>query len=85
MLTVQDGQYEDLNLIIRYGTTDGDHEAYSSLFVHNTGTKTGAWSTQDSNSTSRTQSTLFTIDGKNYAIDLEQPEHRHHIHNGARR
>jgi hypothetical protein len=54
------------NLIVRYGTTEGDHEAYSSVL---NGT-TGQWSTQDSNSTSRTQSTLFTIDG-NYAIDID--------------
>lgn len=70
MLVVQTGT-SVLNLIIRYGTTDGDHEAYSSLLVYNTSTKTGVWSTQDSNSTSRTQSTLFTMDGKNYAIDID--------------
>jgi hypothetical protein len=68
MLKVQDGQYADL--IVRYGTWEGDHEAYSSVLKG----ETGEWSTQDSNSISRTQSTLFTVDGKNYAIDLSNPD-----------
>jgi hypothetical protein len=59
------------NLIVRYGTTERDHEAYSSVLNGQTNT----WSTQDSNSISRTQSALFTIDGNNYAIDLSNPDY----------
>jgi hypothetical protein len=53
------------NLIIRYGTTVSGNNAYSSVF--NNGTQT--WSTQASDGVSPTQSTLFTINGANYAID----------------
>lgn len=53
------------NLIIRYGTTVSGNNAYSSVFNGSTNT----WSTQASNGVSPTQSTLFAINGANYAID----------------
>lgn len=68
MLVVPNGSH--FNLIVRYGTTSGTHEAYSSVLNG----ATGEWSTQDSNSTSRTQSTLFTMDGNNYAIDIDNDD-----------
>jgi hypothetical protein len=69
MLWVPNGPY--YNLIVRYGTTSGTHEAYSSVLNGSN----GGWTTRDSNSTSRTQSTLFTIDGAIYAIDLSNPDY----------
>lgn len=76
MLVVPVPNQQNPNLIVRYGTTEGDHEAYSSVL--NGGD--GEWSTQDSDSTSRTQSTLFTIDGTNYAIDLSNPDYSGALH-----
>ncbi|HET9099476.1 MAG TPA: hypothetical protein VFN62_03720, partial [Acidobacteriaceae bacterium] len=58
------------NLIVRYGTTAGTHEAFSSVLNGQTGT----WSTRDSDSVSRAQSTLFSVNGTNYAIDLNNPD-----------
>jgi hypothetical protein len=62
MLVTTDGTY---NLIVRYGTTASGNNAYSSVFYHATGT----WTTQASNGISPTQSSLFAINGANYAID----------------
>lgn len=53
-------------LIVRYGTTVGNDDAYSTVYDPNAKTP---WSTQASNGSSPTQSTLFAINGTNYAID----------------
>ncbi len=76
MLVTMDNS-ADPKLIIRYGTTIGNDDAYSTVYD----IKSGTWTTQASNGSSPTQSTLFTVNQspinpisgvnywRNYAID----------------